>query len=64
LRNEVAESLALQESWESVPLHGLEDIVFRCVEEFWVTALVGALNGLLHLVQDALGNDNLSLGAG
>jgi hypothetical protein len=61
LRDKVAEPFALQEAGESVPLHGLEDVVFGRIKEFRVASLVGSFNGLLDIVQDALWDDDLSL---
>jgi hypothetical protein len=36
--NEISESLHSKETGEGITLHGLEDIIFGCVKDFWVIA--------------------------
>lgn len=60
LCDQVAESLGLEEARVSIALHGLEDIVFRWVEQLGVCTLLGPFDGILDLGQDALGDNDLS----
>jgi len=62
--DDVAESLAREKAWESVALHGLEDVVSSLVEHIWVVAALRALNGVLDIIQETLRNDDLALRAG
>ena len=34
--DKIPESLCLEETWESVPLHSLEDVVFGIIEDLWI----------------------------
>ena len=62
-RNDVSQGFCPQKSRESIALHGLENVVFCGVEDFWVVSAL-FLNAVCDVVEDALRKDDFALGAG
>ena len=59
---EVAESLHAEETWESVALHGLVDVVLSSIEDLWIIASE-LLDGDGDVMGDGVWEDDLTLGA-
>lgn len=62
-RDKVAEGLGFEEARECVALHGLEDIVFCCIEDFGIVAAV-LFDRVSHGVVDACRKNDFALSSG
>ena len=61
-RDQIPESLCLEETGESVPLDSLEDVVFGVNEDFWIIS-THCFDCVYDTVEDGFWKDDLPLGS-
>ena len=61
-RDKIPESLCLEETWESVPLDSLEDVVFGVIKDFWIISAL-FFDCVDDPVEDGFWKDDFSLGS-